>query len=163
MDSEQVTQFFYGHLKNEVVSRRISQAEVLYAASVLAEFAHSSCAGNDHAAPSRSLYEILDKFVLPVLTVDGATQLQQPEVLEVAGKQTLFLVGFFRDQMRAKHNLEWYDHLGSAFFSKAGELTKERNKSELLRRIGGCFTPLAMSCYRLNRKLQEESYLLRLD
>ncbi|MFZ1019454.1 MAG: hypothetical protein WAN61_00475 [Minisyncoccia bacterium] len=123
------------------------------------EFLERRKNGRPHRA---SWGEFQDTFVLPGLTAEGASGLQDPEILEIAGSQTLLLVGFFRDQMKKTHNLRWYDHLGSSFFARASDRLEGRKKAHLLWQVAGNFPFWARSCRNVSRTLGDERYLLKL-
>ena len=82
-------------------------------------------------------------------------------VLEIAGAQSLFLNGFFRDQMRARHNVEWYDQLGTAFYERAMRYAEERERKALFGRLASHFTVWTAICNRLHRTLREQHLILR--
>ena len=88
VDAKQALMFFYGYLENGVVLGA-SQAETLYVASILAHYAQTSRSDTTCMPPAGNLYEVLDNFVLPGLSAEGFSGLQDPEILEVAGSQTL--------------------------------------------------------------------------
>jgi hypothetical protein len=161
IDSNQTIQFFLAYLKDEITSAEVTSAETVYVASILAHYAQTSRYDTTYMSPSGSLYDILDDFVLPTLTNEASSGLQDPEILEVAGSQTLLLVGFFRDQMKKTHNLGWYDSLGRSFFSRAGNNAKESKKRYLLYGVAEHFPLWAVYCRNMNRTLRDERYLLR--
>ncbi len=160
VNAEQTLKFFFGYLRSGTVLGA-TQAETLYVAGILAYYAQMS-RSDPLMSPSGSLYEVLDNFVLPGLTPEGAPGLQDPRILEVAGSQTLLLVGFFRDQMKKRHNLEWYDQLGSGFFGRASERLREKKKADLLRLVAQHFSMWAVICCNMSRTLREERYLLKI-
>lgn len=162
VSSEQAFWFFFERLE-ERTSGMASQPETMYVASVLAHYAQTSRFEPGYMSPSGSLYDILDTFVLPGFTAEGSVGLQDPEILEVAGSHSLLLLGFFRDQMKKRHNLRWYDSLGSSFFSRAGSRTKESGKAQLLQQVGSHFVFWTTTCRNMSRTLREERYLLRLQ
>jgi hypothetical protein len=159
---DQAAQFFYGHLEKKV-SRNVPESEVRYVAALLSSYAQVSCSSANFSAPPRSLVEIFDRQISLIPAADGFNMPPDSETLETAGKQILFLVGFFRDQMPKRHNLDWYDQLRETFFSKAGKWNSEEKKARLLRRIGENFPMWAVCCCQMSRTLQEERYLLKLD
>ncbi len=162
VDSKQALMFFFERLKDGV-SLGATQAEALYVASILAHYAQTSRSDTTCMPPAANLYDVLDNFVLPGLTAQGFSGLQDPEILETAGSQTLLLVGFFRDQMKRKHNLEWYDEIGSGFFGRASDRLRHGKKANLLRQVAQHFPMWAISCNNMSRTLREERYLLKLD
>jgi hypothetical protein len=162
VDSKQALTFFFERLKDGV-NLGATQAEALYVAGILAHYAQTSRSDTTCMPPASNLHEVLDNFVLPGLTADGYSGLQDPEILEAAGSQTLLLVGFFRDQMRRRYNLEWYDEIGSGFFARASDRLQHGKKANLLRQVAQHFPMWAVSCNNMSRTLREERYLLKLD
>ena len=75
-------------------------------------------------------------------------------------KHVLLLAGFFEDQLRRRHNLRWYAHLGVGFFSRAASLARSPGKVRLLAAIAAGFEPWRQRHARLSRELREEPYLL---
>ena len=163
LSSDQVIGFFQEYLKDEVNTRKVSDAEVRYVAGILAHFAHTSRCGNSSLPMPISLFEILDNFVLPELQTEVFGRIQDPEILEIAGSQTLLLAGFFRDQMKRRHNVGLYDQFGSSFYLRASENTRQKEAKDLLRRVSSNFSDLALSCRNLNRTLWEQKHLLRIS
>lgn len=160
VDSHGALKFFFENLREEI-SSEITEDETLYVSSILAHHAVTSRYDPDFMSPSGSLYDLFDTFVLPGLTAEGFSGLHDPEILEVAGSHTLLLVGFFRDQMNKRHNLEWYDQIGSGFFVRSSNLFKDRNRASLLRQVALHFPTLALSCRNMSRTLRDRRYLLR--
>jgi len=160
VNAEQTLKFFFEYLGSGT-ALGATQAETLYVAGILAYYARTS-RSDPLMSPSGSLYDILDTFVLPGFTPEGSPGLQDPRILEIAGSQTLLLVGFFRDQMKKKHNLEWYDSLGCSFFGRASERLRERKKAALLRLVAQHFSMWAIVCCNMSRTLREKRYLLKL-
>jgi hypothetical protein len=163
VDSHGALMFFFEHLWDEITLRatRVTREETLYVSSILAHYAQTSRSDPEYMSPSGSLYDLLDTFVLPGLTAEGFSGLHDPEILEIAGSHTLLLVGFFRDQINRRHNLDWYDQIGTGFI-RASDSFKDRDKANLLRQVGGHFPTLALSCRNMSRTLREKRYLLRL-
>lgn len=162
VNSDQVLKFFFDRLKEEVISRNVSGVETLYVASILAHYAQTPCRRDtpDTATP-RSLYDVLDSFVLPGLTREGFLRMRDSNTLEVAGSQTLLLAGFFRDQAERRLNPNWYDHVGRAFFERASEHARERKRAELLAQVARHFPVWTISCRNMSRTIREERYLLK--
>lgn len=164
VNSAQTLKFFFDRLKEEVISEDVSEIEMLYVSKVLAHYAQTPTDTNrdtpDKSTP-RSLYDVLDSFVLPGLTTEGFLKLRDSNTLEVAGSQTLLLAGFFRDQAEKRLNLKWYDQVGCSFFERASEHAKERKRSELLAQVARHFPVWTISCRNMSRTLREERYLLK--
>ena len=134
----QALRFFFERLRDVVDEDEASSAEVLYNASVLAHFATTSASAT---APfpvcPTSLSTVFDLFVL------DRSQHVDPEIMEAAAAQCLFLTGFFQDQLRRRHNLAWYASLGAGFYDSAAEYGTDRARSRMMERMAARFEYLA--------------------
>lgn len=157
VDSLATLDFFHTSLKEESADARVSQAETLYVASILASYAQTSRYDAVSLPPFASLSDVFDMFVM------RKDAMSDPELLEIAGAQSLLLAGFFRDQARARHNVEWYDQLGTSFYERATHYADDRDRSELFGRLAVTFPLWTGICNRVSRTLQERRFLLRLD
>jgi len=164
VNSEQTLNFFWEHLKNEAPLKKVTDAEILYVANVLSHYAQTSRGEIGYTVPSGSLYEVLDKFVIPGFYTNESSIMKNPEIMEIAGSHTLLLVGFFRDQMNRKHNLTWYEGLGRMFFKRASEGVRmsELSKRNLLSRVAHNFPIWVTTCQNASKTMRENRYLLRL-
>jgi hypothetical protein len=163
VNSGQVLDFFLEHLEEYRIVSKMDHEETLYVARILARYAQISRSDENIATPAASLEDILNNFILKKRTTAGTVILQNPYMLEIAGSQTLILVGFLRDQLKGTYNLEWYDNLGSTFFAKASCLTKKKGKAKLLGQVAEHFPIWAYSCNSVNRAIRDEQQSLKLD
>lgn len=147
--------FFFANLEEVMPSRRlVSQDETLYVASVLAHWAATSRAEEgSFMPPMPNLSEVFDTFVVG-MEVPG------PDLLEVAGAQTLLLAGFFRDHMRGRYPVRWYDTMGTSFYAQAGDLSKDPRRSRLFMAMAVRFPFWTVTCRNLHRHLTDNRYLL---
>jgi len=152
--------FFHQGLKEVSVGRNVTPETKVYIASILADFAQTPRGEDLTVATPTNLAEIFDAFVLSRLI--GKPTRPSPELLEVAGARCLLVNGFFRDYMRRRHSVEWFDKLGSSFYDQAGSYQKKAEKRSFLKEIAGDFSNLAETCSALNKHLQESKYLLQL-
>jgi hypothetical protein len=161
VNSSQTRQFFYNHLHNNTPPD-VAREETIYVANILAHYAQTSRFNENSMGPAASLCEILDNFVIPTLT-GGLDISPDPEILEIAGSQTLLLVGFFRDQVKntRRHDVRWYDQVGRDFFLKASAYSKEEAKSAMLWEVSEHFSVWALSCLKTSRAIRDERYLIR--
>ena len=160
VNSDQVLRFFFTSLKEENLPRNVTDTEVAYVAKILARYAQTSC--KTGASTSRTLSDIFDKFVLPISPNQKFTRLTDPKVLETAGSQILFWVGFFRDQMYRKHNVTLYDQLGQLFYDQASNGSKGEKK-ETLRSVANNFPIWTMTCNALSKTLRDIPHLFNPD
>jgi hypothetical protein len=150
----QALEFFFVGLK-DVSEGDVDERELLYTASVLAHYAQvSTQAGRDLPAPA-SLAAVFDQFVL------DESMRQDSAMLETAATQCLLLGGFFETQMRNRHNIRWYSDLGSGFFRRAAQLSRERRRAELLDTLGRHFEPWRVRYSRLSHELRTQQYVIR--
>lgn len=154
-DQRHVLEFFLVGLR-DVSDPSVDRQELLYNASVLAHYAQvSTHAATDWPAPE-NLSAIFDHFVA------DSTLCRDAQMMEVAGAQTLFLAGFFEDQMRRRHNIGWYSELGTGFFSRAAAYEESPAKARLLDGIGRHFEAWRQRHARLGRELRDNDiYLLK--
>ena len=151
-DSRHTLEFFVVSLK-DVSDGEVDQEELLYNASVLAHYAQvSTDADSDVAAPA-DLISVFDHFVSDMT-------LNDPLLLETAGAQCLFLSGFFEDQMRRRHNIEWYAGLGASFFRRAAAGGSSPKRARLLVDLAREFEPWRRRHARLSREMRDWPYLL---
>lgn len=165
VDSNQALQFFEEYLKDELGSESglVGVEERLYVASFFAHYTQTPRDEMDSSvAPSGSPRELLDNFVLPELTAEGARRVGNPGTLEVAGAQTLVVVSFFSDHLEKKANPRFYESLGQSFFSRASLATPSRKKALLLWQVARHFPLWANTGRRVSRRLRDEPYLLKI-
>ncbi len=153
-DHRRVFDFFLLGLR-DVSEPTVDRNELLYNASVLAHYAQVSTQTGDEWPSPSTLSEVFDHFV-------ANTDLQHDsEMMEIAGTQCLLLAGFFEDQMRRRHSIQWYATLGAGFFLHAAELERSLRKAELLGAISRHFESWRQRHARLSRSLRDQPYLLR--
>src|SRR5437868_4347522 len=119
--------FFFQYLQDDV-GGILPQDQIIYAASVLAHYAQTSC-GADYEVPApRTLIEIFDRYIL-----EGVYHRSKDhETLEFAGAEILFLNGFFRKQMSRRHNIAYFDGLGRMFYARASYYSPPTKQRRLM-------------------------------
>jgi hypothetical protein len=158
----QALRFFYERLR-DVVHERASGVsalaagndELLYNASVLAHFASTSTASSTDFPPSPvNLSTVFDLFVL------DRSQHVDPEIMEAAGSQCLMLTGFFQDQLRQRHNVDWYARLGADFYDSAAHLSRDVKRVRILGAMAAHFEFWRHQQRRLAAELRDEPRLI---
>ncbi len=147
-------EFFRVHLV-DVASRPLDEDQLLYNASILAHYAQVSTQSTGGFPAPKCLVGVFDQFVL------DTSMGEDPEVMEVAGAECLFLVGFFEDQMRRRHSIPWYSELGATFFFKASLNKKSRKRALFFEALARDFEDWRRLYARLSRELRDQRYLLR--
>jgi len=155
IDHRQALEFFTVRLQ-EIAEPDVDREELLYNASVLAHYALVSTQCTTDVPAPATLLAVFDQFVLDD-TVSGDGPL-----LETAGAQCLLLAGFFEDQARRRHNIQWYAALGASFFSRAAARERSARKATLLDTLSRHFEPWRRRHARLGRELRDTPYLLDL-
>lgn len=156
VNSDAALRFFHNELKG-IVGLDARKDETLYVASVLASYAQTSRFGTDSLPVMANLSEVFDHFVA------SKSFMADPGTLEIAGVQTLLLAGFFRKQMKRRHNIDWYDQLGTSFFEQVSERSKEDSRQEFFSRFALHFPFWSMTCSELENYMRERRLLLRLS
>jgi hypothetical protein len=151
----QALRFFFERLR-DVVEDAPPDDELLYNASVLAHFATTSTVSTTDFPPSpTNLTLVFDLFVL------DRSQHTDPEIMEAAGSQCLLLTGFFQDQLRHRHNVEWYGGLGADFYDSAAHLGRDRARKRLMETMADRFGYWRRQHHRLASELRDEWRLIR--
>ncbi|MEX2270217.1 MAG: hypothetical protein WD690_02010 [Vicinamibacterales bacterium] len=156
VNSAATLNFFYGGLRNNAASDRVTNDQTIYVASILASYAQTSVYDSTSLPPMANLSEVLDNFVL------NGEVLTDPEILEIAGAQSLFLTGFFREQMKRRHNVGWFEELGGSFYERASFFSKAEKRRMLFRSMSENFPLWTQACAELHKTLRENRFLLDL-
>lgn len=153
VDQQRALEFFVVGLK-DVSETAVDRQELLYNASVLANYAQVSTQADVEMPAPADLSAVFDHFVL------NAGVPHDSLLMETAGAQCLLLAGFFEDQMRERHNIRWYAELGAGFFTQAATHQESRQKARLLTMLARHFEPWRQRHARLSRELRDQAYLL---
>ncbi|MEO8480812.1 MAG: hypothetical protein ABI634_01295 [Acidobacteriota bacterium] len=152
----QTLRFFFETLKDVSEDSRPPTDELLYNASVLAHFATTSTASQaDFPACPTGLSTIFDLFVL------DHSQHHDPDIMEAAAAQCLLFTGFFHDQMKRRHNVEWYATLGAAFFAQAAHRRRDRVRAHMMDTMAARFDFWRRQQRRLAHELRDLPRLIR--
>lgn len=150
--SRQAFQFFFEHLRDVTSTADTPTNELLYNASVLAHFATTSTASEDtFPSTPASLTTVFNLFVL------DRSMVSDPEIMEIAGAQCLLLTGFFQDQQKGRHQVDWYADLGIAFYSGAASAGRDPSRARLMETMARRFDFWRVRQYRLARELRDEA------
>lgn len=128
----------------------------------MAHFALTSACTSEPVLPSPAgSMSLIDNFYLSDLKKIG-----DPILLEFGASQALFIGGFFREQIRRRHNPSIFDGLGSLLYSEASCYSRDKKQREMFGRMAIAFPLWARICSNLNKTFQENApnqYLLRLN
>jgi hypothetical protein len=147
--------FFFERLREVSNDGDTSRNELLYNASVLAHFATTSTvSARTFPSTPATLDTVFDVFVL------DRSQHNDPEVMEAAGSQCLLLTGFFYDQLKRRHNMDWFAGLGASFYDSAAHSTTDRARRAMMGRMASHFETWRGRQTRLARELRDAPRLL---
>lgn len=150
--SRRAFQFFFEHLRDVTSTSDTPANELLYNASVLAHFATTSTASEDtFPSTPTSLSTVFDLFVM------DRSMVRDPEIMEIAAAQCLLLTGFFHDQQKRRHQVEWYAGLGASFYAGAAAAGRDPARSKLMETMADRFDVWRRHQRRLARELREEA------
>ena len=153
--------FFFERLQG--VSRSsgnigLPSSQLLYNASILADFATTSTESVKSLPSPKSLQKVFDVFVL------DQSKHTDPEIMELAGAQCLFLTGFFGNQQMCRHNVGWYVSLGAGFYGSAGKFYRyhqNEKRAEMMMTMSERFDLWRKIYARLAVELRDERFLFR--
>ena len=153
--NRQAFQFFFEHLRDVTDTSSAPPNELLYNASVLAHFATTSTASQDTfpACPT-NLMAVFDLFVL------DRSQHHDAEIMEAAGAQCLLLTGFFHDQQKRRHRINWYSGLGQSFYARAAATVRDPARARLMSTMAQRFEFWRVQQHRLAIELRDEPRLI---
>ena len=150
----QALRFFFEHLRDVTEDSGAPHPELLYNASVLAHFATTSTSSAEFPNAPASLGHVFDLFVL------DRSQHVDPEIMEAAASQCLLLTGFFQDQQRRRHQVDWYASLGTAFYLRAAEQSGDRSRSKMMQTMARRFGFWRSQQHRLAHELHDLARLI---
>lgn len=163
-DDECTFNFFFEGL-SDVTHRARSRrdGELMYVTSVLAHFAGPPpCLRKGNHTPGLyltplDLTEVFDEFVF------NSRVVKDPFYFEAGASKSLLLAGFFRRQMERRHNVKWYDDVGSTLYRRASEFSSSETASRLYARLSMSFPYWTKACSELQQHFYEERFLVRLS
>jgi len=154
--NEQALRFFFERLRDVSGESAAPTNELLYNASVLTHFATTSTTSTaTFPATPASLSVVFDLFVL------DCSHHGDPELAEAAAAQCLLLTGFFQDQLRHRHNVDWYASLGAGFYAAAARHANDGARARMMQTMARRFGLWRARQHRLATELREEPRLLR--
>jgi hypothetical protein len=149
VDERQVLEFFFTGLKDITSEEPVDSQALLYNASILAHFASTSTASASRLPQLSGLAEVFDRFVL------DATFRNDPELMEWGAAHCLLFTGFFGDQFRRRHNLDWYGQVGSGFYVSAAAACAHAERRRMLEHMAREFSAWRRRHELLSRELRK--------
>lgn len=156
VNSTQAFNFFSGSLREALDGRRFNADQMVYVASILTHYTQTSRFDTRSIPFTSELTGVFDYFVLEQPSND-------PKILEIGGSHVLLFTGFFRDQMRHRHNVDWYDSVGQSLYDRASRLSKDSRKQKLFDGLAQSFPTWTRTCSKMSRTLRENRFIINPD
>jgi hypothetical protein len=149
VDHSRVFNFFIEGLSE--VSNKKPCNQMFYVASILAHYAETSPFDPEHIL-----------FLDPGVVFNEIIFLKtdDPKILKIYGSHIILFAGFFRDQIKGRYNVSWYDELGQGLYYKAG-LYGSLQERNFFKGLSETLPSWTSRCCKLSRYLREKRLLLR--
>jgi hypothetical protein len=164
---ERALNFWSSHLQDAVGSKRWAQictSTGVYLASVLGHFClqpvdRKEALSPDYSPGDQEFRQFADLTQIAELMMCQLTSARNPLWMESAGAHILLYAGFFQNQNKARHNIEFFSSLGRECYLMAA--VGKREKTMKLMAAG--FHQYLMHLADLHRNLRESRYLIRAE
>jgi hypothetical protein len=164
---ERALNFWSSHLQDAVGSKRWAQicsSTGVYLASVLGHFClqpvdRKEALSPDYSPGDQEFRQFADLTQIAELMMRQLTSARNPLWMESAGAHILLYAGFFQNQNRGRHNIEFFSSLGRECYLMAA--VGKREKTMKLMAAG--FHQYLMHLADLHRNLRESRYLIRAE
>jgi hypothetical protein len=162
---ERALNFWTSHLHEAIGSKRWSQirdSTGVYLASVLGHFCLQSVDRMEILSPDYSPGEMefrqfADLTQIAELKMQQLTSAKNPLWMESAGAHILLYAGFFQDQNKGRHNIEFFSTMGRECYLMAAVGKREK----MMKLMAAEFSQYLFHLANLHRNLQESRYLIR--
>ena len=157
--------FWASNLHEAIGSKRWSQirdSTGVYLASVLGHFCLQSVDRMEILSPDYSPSELefrqfADLTQIAELMMRQLTSAKNPLWMESAGAHILLYAGFFQNQNKDRHNIEFYSAMGRECYLMAAVGKRER----MMKLMAAGFNQYLFHLANLHRHLRESRYLIR--
>jgi hypothetical protein len=164
---ERALNFWSSHLQDAVGSKRWAQicsSTGVYLASVLGHFClqpvdRVEALSPDYSPGDQEFRQFADLTQIAELMMRQLTSARNPLWMESAGAHILLYAGFFQNQNKGRHNIEFFSSLGRECYLMAA--VGKREKTMKLMAAG--FHQYLMHLADLHRNLRESRYLIRAE
>ena len=164
---ERALNFWTSHLHEAIGSKRWSQirdSTGVYLASVLGHFCLQSVDRMEILSPDYSPGEMefrqfADLTQIAELKMQQLTSAKNPLWMESAGAHILLYAGFFQDQNKDRHNIEFFSTMGRECYLMAAVGKREK----MMKLMAAEFNQYIFHLANLHRHLQESRYLIRTE
>jgi hypothetical protein len=164
---ERVLNFWASHLHEAMGTERWSQirdSTGVYLASVLGHFCLQSVdrmeiLSADYNPGDAEFRQFADLTQIAEMMMRQLTSAKNPLWMESAGAHILLYAGFFQNQNKDRHNIEFYSAMGRECYLMAAVGKRAR----MMKLMATGFHQYLFHMAELQRHLQENRYLIRTD
>jgi hypothetical protein len=157
--------FWASHLQDVMGGKRwsqISDSTGVYLASVLGHFCLQSMdriaiLSPDYDPNDTEFRQFADLTQIAELMMRQLTSARNPLWMESAGAHILLYAGFFQNQNKHRHNIEFFSAMGRECYLMAAVGKREK----MMKLMAAEFSQYLFHLADLNRHLQESRYLIR--
>ena len=162
---ERALNFWASHLREAIGSERWSQicdSTGVYLASVLGHFCLQSVdrmetLSPDYSPGDQEFRQFADLTQIAELMMRQLTSANNPLWMESAGAHILLYAGFFQNQNKDRHNIEFYSTLGRECYLMAAV----GKRAGIMKLMAQGFNQYLFHLANLHRHLQESRYLIK--
>jgi len=164
---ERVLNFWASHLHEAIGTTRWSQirdSTGVYLASVLGHFCLQSVDRMEALSPDYSpgdteFRQFADLTQIAEMMMRQLTSAKNPLWMESAGAHILLYAGFFQNQNKDRHNIEFYSAMGRECYMMAAVGKRAR----MMKLMATGFPQYLFHMAELQRHLRESRYLIRTE
>ena len=162
---EQVLNFWASNLHETMGSEqwsRISASTGVYLASMLGHFCQQSvdrmeALSPDYSPSDQEFRQFADLTQIAELMMQQLTSAKSPLWMESAGAHILLYAGFFQNQNKNRHNIEFYSQMGRECYLMAAVGKREK----VMKLMAAGFHEYLFHLANLHRHLRESRYLIK--
>ena len=164
---ERALNFWVSNLHDAIGNKQWSQirdSTGVYLASVLGHFClqsvdHAEALSPDYSPGDQEFRQFADLTQIAELMMQQLTTAKNPLWMESAGAHILLYAGFFQDQNKNRHNIEFYSHIGRECYLMAAVGKRER----IMKLMAADFHQYLFHLATLHQHLRESRYLIRAE
>ena len=163
--TEQALNFWASNLHDTIGTEqwaRISDSTGVYLASVLGHFCLQSfdrteILSEDYNPEDQEFRQFADLTQIAELMMQQLTAARNPLWMESAGAHILLYAGFFQNQHRHRHNIDFYSRMGKECYLMAAVGKRQK----IMKLMAAGFDEYLFHLANLHRHLRESRYLIR--
>jgi len=164
---EQVLNFWASNLHESIGNEqwsRISDSTGVYLASVLGHFClqpvdRMETLSPDYSPNDQEFRQFADLTQIAELMMQQLTSAKNPLWMESAGAHILLYAGFFQNQNRNRHNIEFYSQMGRECYLMAAVGKREK----IMKLMAAGFHQYLFHLANLHQHLRENRYLIKME